>query len=347
MALQAHIDHTEPIRHEIAVAVLCSLATVVVLLRLLSRKVSKIHLWWDDAFIIIATVFAWATAAALFWAVSVGLLGIPDEALDIQAQTTLNHINLFAQNMYYCCIAFIKFSILTFYLRLFPISKFRIATYALIGITAIWWVPVALISILGCTPIEYNWDRTQPGGHCIDARKFILANAIPNIVTDLIILLLPLPVIWHLQLHFKKKLAVSAILSLGIFVTMSSCIRLAYTIDTGHLYGDLGDLYLWSNIEPDIAIICACLPIMMPLIRLVRKRLSPESILPSFQLKALPPSLSHRPHRKKYELGDSVLNTDRDGISDDNELASLEPVVFSRSGSQVNQGLLGLEEHKC
>lgn len=39
-----------------AVATLCSLATVVVLLRLWSRKVSHVELWWDDACIIIATV---------------------------------------------------------------------------------------------------------------------------------------------------------------------------------------------------------------------------------------------------------------------------------------------------
>lgn len=125
-------------------------------------------------------------------------------------------VALFLQEMYYCCIAFIKFSILAFYRRIFPINTLRFTTYALIGIIAIWWVTVALISILNCTPIDYNWDRTQPGGHCLDPEIFAIAISIPNIVTDLIILLLPLPVIWKLQLHFKKKMALSAIFSLGI-----------------------------------------------------------------------------------------------------------------------------------
>ena len=39
-----------------ATGILCSLATVVVLLRLLSRKVSDVNFWWDDAFVIIALV---------------------------------------------------------------------------------------------------------------------------------------------------------------------------------------------------------------------------------------------------------------------------------------------------
>ena len=78
-----------------ATAILCSLATVVVLLRLLSRKVSDVKFGWDDAFVIIALVggitqvvriqsiklyqlFAWATAAAVFWRVSAFLDGPPD-----------------------------------------------------------------------------------------------------------------------------------------------------------------------------------------------------------------------------------------------------------------------------
>ena len=121
-----------------------------------------------------------------------------------------------SQDLYYSCIAFIKFSILAFYRRLFPISEFRITTYVLIGVIAIWWITAVLISILNCTPISYNWDRTQPGRHGLDARKFVIAVGIPNIVTDGIMLLLPLPVIWQMKLQFKKKMALSAILSFGI-----------------------------------------------------------------------------------------------------------------------------------
>lgn len=39
-----------------ATAILSSLATVGVLLRLLSRKVSDVKFWWDDALVIIALV---------------------------------------------------------------------------------------------------------------------------------------------------------------------------------------------------------------------------------------------------------------------------------------------------
>ena len=106
---------------------------------------------------------------------------------------------------------------------------------------------------------------------------------------------------------------------------ISSCIRLMYTIDNRHVVGDFGLFCLWTNIEPDIAIICACLPVMMPLIRSVRRKLSSEATPPSFLSKALPPSLSHWPYRKKGAVTESILNTDRSGftyLSGDAELTT-------------------------
>ena len=58
MASQADAGQKEAARFQVATAVLCSLATVVVFLRLLSRKVSAANFWWDDVFIIIAIVSA-------------------------------------------------------------------------------------------------------------------------------------------------------------------------------------------------------------------------------------------------------------------------------------------------
>ena len=109
--------------------------------------------------------------------------------------------------MYYCCIAFIKSSILFFYRRLFPVNKLRIATSALLGTIAALWITTALLSILPCHPVSYSWDRTQRGGHCTgNPGDFTIGVSVSNIVTDILILLLPLPVIWKLQLQSKKKL---------------------------------------------------------------------------------------------------------------------------------------------
>lgn len=106
--------------------------------------------------------------------------------------------------MYYCCIAFVKFSTLFFYRRI-SVNKLRIATFALLGTIAALWITAALITVLLCTPVSYNLDRTQRGGHCFgNPGAFTIGVSVPKIVTDVLILLLSLPVIWNLQLHPKK-----------------------------------------------------------------------------------------------------------------------------------------------
>lgn len=71
-------------------------------------------------------------------------------------------------------------------------------------------------------------------------------------------------------------------------------------------------MYLWTNIEPDIGIICACLPAMMPLVRLVRENFSwKPSLSPVF-------SNTHSLSKMKWPRRRSsglVLYTDRDSFT--------------------------------
>lgn len=52
-----------------------------------------------------------------------------------------------------------------------------------------------LAGVLGCDLALHQWDKTIPGGHCFDVRAFYKASSSPNIVTDIIILALPMPTI--------------------------------------------------------------------------------------------------------------------------------------------------------
>lgn len=78
----------------------------------------------------------------------------------------------------------------------------------------LWVVGMNLTVIFQCTPIRKFWEPHVPG-HCIDLWKFLLAQAIPNIFTDLVILLLPLPPLWNLQVPSSQKAALFGIFLLG------------------------------------------------------------------------------------------------------------------------------------
>lgn len=83
------------------------------------------------------------------------------------------------------------------------------------GLVVGFFVSCSLAAIFGCQPVSYFWNQDQPG-RCIDEFMFFKVNGIVNLILDIVVLLLPLPMLWRLQMHVKKKIALSVIFSLGL-----------------------------------------------------------------------------------------------------------------------------------
>ena len=111
-------------------------------------------------------------------------------------------------------IILIKISILLLYNRIFVLPKFQIivnlcmALFLCIGI-ANW-----LLDWFFCTPISFYWDKTEPGT-CVDNYKSYMAGGALNIFMDVVLITLPIPVVWSLQLPKKQKLSVIGIFAMG------------------------------------------------------------------------------------------------------------------------------------
>ncbi len=103
----------------------------------------------------------------------------------------------------------------------------------MITIILIWSVGFFFANMLQCYPISDNW--TGLGGTantCIDENMMYLGQAFSDAITDLIILVMPIPCvstpahflpfeltaieIWALQLPTKQKLGVCGMFLLGI-----------------------------------------------------------------------------------------------------------------------------------
>ena len=63
-----------------------------------------------------------------------------------------------------------------------------------------WWLASVLAIIFICHPVQFFWDKTIPGGHCGSDSGILYGVAGPNIATDIAVLVLPLPMIWRLQM---------------------------------------------------------------------------------------------------------------------------------------------------
>ncbi|OOO14096.1 hypothetical protein OAory_01026910 [Aspergillus oryzae] len=141
------------------------------------------------------------------------------------------------------------------------------------------------------------------GGKCIiNLYAFYLGNAATNVFTDVITLLVPIPIISRLQIRPMQKVLISGIFLLGGFVSVGSMVRIYYLTllaTNPDINWVMGDVYLWSTIEPCIGIVCACLPTLNALLRRTTKLVlgsNAERLFGSFSLSA-----SRRKRRDKSQ----------------------------------------------
>lgn len=123
--------------------------------------------------------------------------------------------------MYGITVFFIKLSILLQYLEIFAAKTrgiFFWTCHALIWLNFAVYVISTFMEIFPCSPLSKSWDPLLAhSGHCaINVLVLNVVAAAANSLSDIIILILPQPVIWNLQMHFKKRLAVSAVFSIGL-----------------------------------------------------------------------------------------------------------------------------------
>ncbi|KAI9794955.1 MAG: hypothetical protein M1833_007329 [Piccolia ochrophora] len=142
----------------------------------------------------------------------------------------------------------------------------KILIRLMIGFLSAFYLANMVCKIFLCTPRSKIWNRTQEG-HCLDQNAIFWVTSIVNVVTDFYILVLPLPLIWNLQLRAQKKIGLTLVFMLGLFACITSILRLAKTIevdDNPDVTFAFNALTLWTVAEIDVGLICACLPALPP-----------------------------------------------------------------------------------
>jgi hypothetical protein len=215
------------------VVILCiiiiALTTLVTIVRIISKFVTRQYWWWDDLFAVLALVqypdlflsfYTNSYSAQLFELVLLSLIlvwrnyGLGYHA-DVVAANDPRHLIRGAQYLYIAIFFFDgsvclpKLSALFFYARIFGANDRTFKTHLYIaGILATSWLLSAWIStLLECRPLAKVWLPMLPGT-CIDTYSWYLATAILSSVIDLYILLLPVRLIWTLRVSLRRRIYV-------------------------------------------------------------------------------------------------------------------------------------------
>jgi hypothetical protein len=112
-------------------------------------------------------------------------------------------------------ISTIKISVLMFYLRVFVNRSLRIATKAALIFVMLWSVGNILQVFLICRPFVKTYSLTAEGV-CGDQIASFIAIGAFNVITDVIILTLPLPTVWSLKMSTPAKLGLTGVFLVGL-----------------------------------------------------------------------------------------------------------------------------------
>lgn len=139
---------------------------------------------------------------------------------------------------------------------------------ASITVSGLWMV---ISGFVFCIPVHRFWSlgRTDHAEQCLPEGPVWFSNAAIQILTDIIILLLPMPLLSKLHLPPKQKAGIIFVFCVGIVVIATSSARL-YELSTmirgRDFTGTNAKAAVWSSLESNVSIICACLPPLHPFI---------------------------------------------------------------------------------
>ena len=112
-------------------------------------------------------------------------------------------------------VAFPKICVALLYLRVFTNKWARMATWALIITIAATWFSYTVAAMFQCIPFDFNWDKSNPDGRCFNVAVFAASSSVPNIVTDVAVLFLPIRTILDLKISVGRRIGLMLIFLTG------------------------------------------------------------------------------------------------------------------------------------
>lgn len=122
---------------------------------------------------------------------------------------------LIGQLLWVAAVTFVRASVLLLYIRIFRTPTFRTACYVVHGVNVAYFIAVVLACCLICRPFTYNWDHSIRGT-CGNQKSLDLFIGVFNLLLDVTTVILPMPVLWGLQMATSKKVVLTGMFSLGI-----------------------------------------------------------------------------------------------------------------------------------
>ncbi|KAL8860979.1 MAG: hypothetical protein Q9178_002492 [Gyalolechia marmorata] len=273
-------------------ALLWTLTAVAIVLsigRFIIRYVTAGRFHLDDASHLLSLLFLIGLAAAYTsgfpYSVRIARISRKEETAPPLADpfyhTYLQH-RLVVTLLVFMVLWSVKVTFLIFYRLLFDVSKafLRMWWAAVALVFATFWVCIgSTLTLCGSASDLYDFGMRLPPSlpwfirsllaekcsspeRLHDIRATYKYWCALNVGTDLIVLILPLFMIYGLQLRTTQKVVLAGIFSLGLLIVAVDILRTVQSLRSGTFSG----VALWSSLEVTVAVIVSSLPLYRVLI---------------------------------------------------------------------------------
>ncbi|KAH7370002.1 hypothetical protein BKA65DRAFT_10025 [Rhexocercosporidium sp. MPI-PUGE-AT-0058] len=250
--------------------------------------------------------------------------------------------------LYVITALLMRLSIGFFILRIMTQRGFIWTIRITMGLITLASVMHLFYTIFQCKPIKYFWLQFSGlPGRCLPApqvQAISIAYSAASAVADLTFGILPLCILWNLQMNRRAKFIVGVLLCVGIVAGLSVIVRIKYIVEvslTEDFMFATANVSIWALIEPAIAICCMAASTLRPLFKSLREKTSTPG---SYGLQPSGPgnryfkSGSHSQSTKENSFGLSrnhsgyVKRTDNQETGSYDDAIALRTMVVGASG---------------
>ncbi|KAJ4245286.1 hypothetical protein NW762_014156 [Fusarium torreyae] len=252
-----------------------ALTVIVVMARMTSRRMllGSFKRMLTDDYIMAVTMITYTALLAIVSVLTrtpTNLINPADNIVltpeDIETRVFGSKLVLVTEHMQMLTIWGVKACLLFMYSRLTLSLKQNFLVKLVSGYVVVGFVVMQILWFAAwCRPFNHYWQVPPDDLNCSAETNHMITNAVINISSDIMIIILPMPVFIQSQLPLKRKLILCGVFALGIFTILAATMSKFYSL--GDPYGT--EWSYWYIREVSTAIIAANLPLTWTLLQRV------------------------------------------------------------------------------
>lgn len=145
-------------------------------------------------------------------------------------------------------------------------------------------------------PFKNNWQVfPDPGRRCTDGKEYV---EVLNIFTDLILLVLPMPLLMTLKISPGRRILLIILFGLSAFVIIATILRIYFSVSGG----SIANVAFWSEIETSTLFIVSNSPGIKPIFSRFKSKVTSRGQKQSYELS------SRHKNQRKHDRNRGISN---------------------------------------